>query len=112
MTGGLGLCLAVTVGPLFLILGHLLVQGVGALNWEFFVNLPAPAGELGGGMANGLFGSFLVVGIASLLAVPVGVLAAIYLAEYRSDRLGPAVRFIGELLSGVPSIVVGIFIYQ
>jgi phosphate transport system permease protein len=111
MTGVLGLCLAITVSALFLILGHLIFQGVGALNWDFFVKLPVPMGEPGGGLANALYGSLLLVGLATLFAVPVGVLAAIYLAEYRSDRLGPAVRFIGELLSGVPSIVIGLFSY-
>src|SRR5262249_50442464 len=112
MTGILCLCLVVTVGPLFLILGHLVYVGMGALNWEYFVNLPAPVGEKGGGMANALYGSFLLVGLATLFAVPVGLLAAVYLAEYGSDRLAPAVRFIGELLSGVPSIVIGIFAYN
>src|SRR5262249_43099362 len=91
---------------------HLLFQGIGALNWDFFVNLPTSGDQKGGGLANALYGSFLLVALATLFAVPVGVLAAIYLAEYRSDRLGPAVRFIGELLSGVPSIVVGIFAYS
>jgi phosphate transport system permease protein len=109
--GVLGLCLLITVGPLFLILGHLIYQGVEALNWQFFVNLPAPVGEPGGGMANALYGSLLLVGLATAFAVPIGLLAAIYLAEYRSDRLGPSVRFIGELLGGVPSIVIGIFAY-
>src|SRR5262249_3327991 len=111
MTGTLGLFFTVTVVPLFLILGNLVYRGVGALNWDFFVNLPAPVGESGGGMVNALCGSFLLVGLATLGAVPVGVLAAVYLAEYRSDRLGPAVRFIGELLGGVPSIVIGILSY-
>ena len=111
MTGVLGASLIVTVGPLFLILGHLVYEGVGALNWEFFVHLPAPVGEKGGGMANALYGSFLLVGLATLFAVPIGLLAAVYLAEYHSNRLAPAVRFIGELLSGVPSIVIGIFAY-
>ena len=111
MTGVLGLCLVITVVPLFLILGYLIYRGVGALNWNFFVNLPAPVGQAGGGMANALYGSLMLVGLATLFAVPVGLFAAIYLAEYRSDRLGPAVRFIGELLGGVPSIVIGIFAY-
>lgn len=111
MTGVLCLGLVVTVGPLFLILGQLVYEGIGSLNWAFFVNLPAPVGEKGGGMANALYGSFLLVGLATLFAVPVGLLAAVYLAEYRSDYLAPAVRFIGELLSGVPSIVIGIFAY-
>jgi phosphate transport system permease protein len=111
MTGLLGLALLITVGSLFAILGYLLYHGIGALNWDFFVKLPVPVGEQGGGMANALYGSALLVGLATLFAVPIGVFAAIFLAEYRSTRLGPAVRFIGELLGGVPSIVIGIFGY-
>lgn len=111
MTAALGLCLAITLGFLLFIFGYLLVQGTQALNWAFFVNTPVPVGEPGGGMANALFGSFMLVGLASAFAIPVGILAAVYLAEYRSDRLGPVVRFVGELLTGVPSIVIGIFGY-
>jgi phosphate transport system permease protein len=111
MTVVLGLCLAVTVGFLFLILSYLIVRGAGSLDLAFFTRLPAPVGQTGGGMANALLGSLLMVGMATLFAVPVGLLAAIYLAEYRSDRLGPIVRFIGELLGGVPSIVIGLFAY-
>jgi phosphate transport system permease protein len=112
MTGVLGVSLVSTVGPLFLILGYLVYEGIGALNWDFFVKLPAPVGELGGGMANALYGSGLLIALASLFAVPVGVLTAIYLAEYRTGVFGATVRFIGELLAGVPSIVVGIFAYS
>jgi phosphate transport system permease protein len=112
MTAVLGLCLVVTAGSLFLILGYLLVRGFGALDLAFFTRLPAPVGQKGGGMANALLGSAMLVGLATAFAVPVGLLAAIYLAEYRSDRLGPAVRFVGELLGGVPSIVVGLFAYS
>src|SRR5205823_9465517 len=72
---------------------------------------PAPVGEPGGGMGNALVGAAMLVLLASLFAVPVGILAAIYLAEYRSEIMGPIVRFIGELLAGVPSIVIGIFAY-
>jgi phosphate transport system permease protein len=111
MTGVLTFCLVATVVPLFFILSYLVIHGIQALNWQFFVNLPAPVGQKGGGMANALYGSFLLVGLATLLAVPIGILAAIYLAEFRSERLGPAVRFVGELLGGVPSIVIGIFAY-
>jgi phosphate transport system permease protein len=106
MDGILVVCVAVTVGPLFVILGYLCYNGLQAIDWQFFVNLPAE-----GGMANGLIGSLVLVGLASLFAVPVGVLAAIYLAEKRRGRLVPTVRFIGELLSGVPSIVIGMFVY-
>jgi phosphate transport system permease protein len=109
--GVLGLSLVLTTVPLFLILGYLLYHGGTALNWEFFVKLPAPVGRTGGGMANALYGSLLLVGLATAFSVPIGLLAAIYLSEYRSDRLGPAVRFVGELLGGVPSIVIGIFAY-
>jgi phosphate transport system permease protein len=112
MTGVLGFSFLITVVPLFLILGNLIYQGIGSLTWNFFVNLPAPIGETGGGLANALYGSFLLVALATFFAAPVGILAAIYLAEYRSRRLGPTVRFIGELLSGVPSIVIGIFAYN
>jgi phosphate transport system permease protein len=103
MTGLLGLSLAVSLGPLFLIFGYLLYQGVGSLSWEFFTSLPEA------GMANALVGSGLLVSMASVFAVPVGLLAAIYLAEYRGGGLASAVRFIGELLAGVPSIIIGIF---
>ena len=111
MTAVLGICLGITAGTLLFILAYLVFRGVGALDWNFFTQLPAPVGEPGGGLANAIVGSFALVGLASLFAVPLGILAAVYLAEYRSDRLGPVVRFIGELLSGVPSIVIGIFAY-
>jgi phosphate transport system permease protein len=109
MTGVLMGCVALTVGPLFFILGYLVYKGVDSLDWAFFTQLPI---DEPGGMANALYGSATMVGLASLLAVPVGLLAAVYLAEYRNGRLAHAVRFIGELLGGVPSIVMGIFGYS
>jgi len=111
MTVVLGACLLLTVGPLFFILGHLLYMGVGSLDWAFFTEIHVPVGEKGGGMAHALYGSTILVGLATMMAVPVGLLAAIYLAEYRNGKLAYAVRFIGELLGGVPSIVMGIFAY-
>jgi phosphate transport system permease protein len=111
MTLVLGLCLMTTLVPLFLILGYLVWLGSASLSWDFFVNLPAAPGEAGGGMANALAGSAIIVGMATAIAVPIGLLAAIYLAEYRDRWLAPAVRFVGELLGGVPSIVIGIFAY-
>jgi phosphate transport system permease protein len=111
MTGVLGLSLFVTIVPLFLILSYLVYEGVGSLNWDFFVRLPKPPGETGGGLANALVGSAMLVGIATIGAVPLGILAAIFLAEYRPSRLIPAVRFIGELLNGVPSIIIGTVAY-
>jgi phosphate transport system permease protein len=109
--GVLGLCLMITTVPLFLILGYLLYQGATALNWDFFVKLPAPVGELGGGMANGIYGSCLMIGVATAFSLAIGLPTAIYLAEYRSGRLGATVRFIAEMLGSVPSIVIGIFGY-
>jgi phosphate transport system permease protein len=113
MTGVLALCLAVTCGPLFLILGYITVQGIGALDLAFFTSLPRPQGDPAGagGLINGLVGSLIIVGLASLFALPLGLLAAIFLAEYRTSRVTSAVRFFGELLGGVPSIVIGTFVY-
>jgi phosphate transport system permease protein len=110
--GVLGLCLAVTCVPLFLILGYITYRGAGGVNLAFFTQLPTQQGDpRHGGLANALVGSGMLVGLATLFAVPVGLLAAIFLAEYRANRLAPAVRFVGELLAGVPSIVVGTFVY-
>jgi phosphate transport system permease protein len=109
--GVLGACLVLTCVPLFLIVGYITVRGIGALNWDFFTHVPVPQTDTGGGLANALAGSGMLVGLATLFAVPAGLLAAIYLAEFRQTRVGSAVRFFGELLNGVPSIVVGIFVY-
>jgi phosphate transport system permease protein len=113
MTGVLGLCLAITCGPLFLIFGYITVRGLGALDVNFFANLPRPQGAEAemGGLANGLAGSAILVGLAALFALPIGLLAAIFLAEYRTSKVAPVVRFFGELLGGVPSIVIGVFVY-
>lgn len=108
MTGVLGLCLATTVGPLFLILGYIAFRGVRSLNLAFFTNLPI---DIPPGLGNALVGTGMLVGLATLFAVPLGILAAIYLNEYRTSRLAPIVRFVGELLGGVPSIIIGIFGY-
>jgi phosphate transport system permease protein len=111
MTGVLGLCLVLTLVPLFLILFFLLFKGASALDWDFFTKLPTPVGQPGGGIANGMYGSALMVGLATVFSVPVGLLAAIYLSEYRGGRFGQTVRFVGEMLGSVPSIVMGIFGY-
>ncbi|HYT90103.1 MAG TPA: phosphate ABC transporter permease subunit PstC, partial [Gemmataceae bacterium] len=106
MLGVLGLCALLTIVPLFQILYDLVRHGIGSINWNFFSQT-----TLNGGMANALLGSAILVGLASLFAVPVGLLAAIYLAENRNSRVGSVIRFIGELLGGVPSVVIGIYIY-
>src|SRR5439155_7621825 len=111
MTVVLGAALAVTLAPLFLILGMILVRGLPGLSWSFFTDLPAPPGRPGGGLAHALVGSGMIVGLATAGAVPLGILAAIFLAEYRTSRLVAPVRFIGEMLGGVPSVIIGIFAY-
>src|SRR5262249_40781840 len=108
MTGVLSLALLTTLGPLFLILGYISVRGVTALDWDFFTHLP---NDTPSGLAHAIYGSAILVALSTVMAVPIGLFAAIYLAEYRSRFLGPSVRFIGELLGGVPSIVIGIFAY-
>jgi phosphate transport system permease protein len=98
--------------PLMLILWHLLKQGATSVNWDFFTKIPKPAGEEGGGMANGIVGTGMVVLIASVLGLPVGIGAGLYLAEQRGAKLATAVRFLSDVLNGLPSIVLGIFAWQ
>jgi phosphate transport system permease protein len=109
--GACGLSILIALVPLALILFFVLSQGFQALNWEFFTRLPRPVGESGGGMANSIVGTLLLVGLASLMAVPVGVVSGIYLSEYPGTRLTSAVRFAADTLNGVPSIVIGVFAY-
>ncbi len=97
--------------PLLLIFGFLVYQGASALNVDFFTRLPKPVGEPGGGMANAIVGSLILVGLAACLGLPLGILGGVYLAESR-DRRGPwLIRFTADVLNGVPSIVIGIFAY-
>jgi phosphate transport system permease protein len=106
-----GLCTVVAVGLLFFILGYLLVEGGASLSWSFFTQLPAPVGETGGGMANALVGSAKVLFLATLIGAPIGFMAGIYLSEYASAAYASVIRFVTDLLNGVPSIVIGIFAY-
>jgi len=109
---GLMLASAVLViSPLLLIWGFLLYQGASAINLDFFVHLPKPVGEVGGGVANAIVGSMIMIGLASCLGLPIGILGGMYLAESRDARLPWVVRFIADVLNGVPSIVFGIFAY-
>ncbi len=98
--------------PLVLILWHLLRQGASTVTMDFFTSMPKPVGETGGGMANAIVGSLLVVGLASAIGLPIGVGAGLYLAESRGTRLATIVRFLSDVLNGLPSIVVGIFAWQ
>jgi len=107
-----GLAVLLVLAPLLAIFGYLLYRGFGALNLAFLTQLPKPVGETGGGMANAIVGSGLILLIASALGVPVGVGAGIYLAEYGRGRLATLVRFTADVLNGVPSIVVGIVAYS
>jgi phosphate transport system permease protein len=106
-----GLCALVTVSALFLILGCLAWKGASSIHWSFFTNLPAPVGETGGGIANAIVGSGKLLMLAALVGIPVGLLGAVYLAEFASSTSAFFVRYATDLLNGVPSIVIGIFAY-
>src|SRR5258705_1160045 len=97
--------------PLAFILFFVVTQGIRAVNLDFFTQMPKPVGEPGGGMANAILGTLVLIGLAALAAVPVGVVAGVYLSEYRRTALASAVRFSADVLNGVPSIVIGIFAY-
>ncbi len=98
--------------PLALILIYLLQRGIGALEWGFLFHNPRPVGEPGGGFANAIVGTLVLLALASVFAIPIGVIAGLYVAEYRGTRFATAVRFAADALNGVPSIVVGIFAYS
>ncbi len=103
---------AIAVVPLLVILAYLLKQGATALSPAFFTNMPKPVGEVGGGMANAILGTLMLIGIASVVGLPVGIGAGLYLAERRGTRLASLVRFLADVLNGLPSIVMGIFAWE
>lgn len=103
-------CTALAVIPLTWIIIYVVVKGLGAWDANFFTALPQSFGD-GGGVRNGIVGTFVVVGLATLIGVPVGVMAGIYLAEYGDNRLGYVIRFMADTMTGIPSIVVGLFAY-
>jgi phosphate transport system permease protein len=111
MFGLTGLCAVLSVGTLFFILGYLVYHGGASLSWSFFTNLPAPVGEVGGGMANAIVGSGKVLLLATLIGIPIGFLGGVYLSEYSQRTVAFVIRYTTDLLNGVPSIVVGIVIY-
>jgi phosphate transport system permease protein len=111
MLSGTGLCTLFIAGVLLFILGYLFVNGARNLNLAFFTELPKPVGEIGGGMANAVIGSAKILGIATVIGVPIGFLGGVYLAEYGNRGFAFVVRYVTDLLNGVPSIVVGIFAY-
>ena len=106
-----GVCTVLAVSVLLFILGYLFIEGGRSLNWAFLTKLPVPVGATGGGMANAIVGSGKVLLLATLTGVPIGFLAGVYLAEYGGAAFSSLVRFVTDLLNGVPSIVIGIFAY-
>ena len=106
-----GVCTVLVVSVLFFILGYLLIHGAASLNWNFFTKLPKPSGETGGGMANAIVGSGKVLLLASLIGVPTGFLTGVFLAEYSGKTFAFLIRYVVDLLNGVPSIVIGIVAY-
>jgi phosphate transport system permease protein len=103
---------ALAIVPLVAILGYLLKEGAGALSLDFFTSMPKPVGEAGGGMANAILGTLLLIGIASSVGLPIGIGAGLYLAERGGTRLANVVRFLADVLNGLPSIVMGIFAWE
>jgi phosphate transport system permease protein len=112
MTGVAVLTVILVLLPLFAIFAYLVYRGIGSINWAFLTQTPKPVGEAGGGMANAIVGSVFILALASVLGVPLGVGAGVYLAEYGRNRLGDAIRFTADVLNGVPSIVIGIVAYS
>ena len=100
-----------SVAPLFAILGYIIKEGFTKVNWDFLINLPKPVGESGGGIANALIGSMIIVGVAAIIAIPVGILSGIYLSENKTSKLSYWSRLSTDILQGVPSIVIGIVVY-
>src|SRR5438045_1353417 len=99
------------IAPLGLVFYHLLMSGISSINLDFFAHLPKPVGEAGGGMANAIIGSGVLLALAAAMGVPVGVLGGVYLAEYGTARSNALLRFIADVLNGVPSIIWGMVVY-
>jgi phosphate transport system permease protein len=106
-----GLSVVLALIPLAFVLFYVVGQGITSLNWAFVTAMPKPVGETGGGMANSIVGSLIVVGIGGMFAIPIGIVSGIYAAEYAGTRLASATRFAADTLNGVPSIVIGVFAY-
>jgi phosphate transport system permease protein len=111
MEGLAALSAVVTLLPLAFILAFLAYQGIASINWDLFTQMPAPVGEPSGGMANGIMGTLILIGLASFIGVPVGVASGVYVVENGHTRLAWTARFLADVLNGVPSIVIGIYAY-
>jgi len=105
------LSVIIALVPLGFILFFVVTRGIGALNWDFFTQLPKPVGEQGGGMANAIVGTLMLSGLGAVLAIPVGIVSGVYMSEYAGTKFAGAVRFAADTLNGVPSIVIGVFVY-
>jgi phosphate transport system permease protein len=112
MTGLVALLSFLAVLALVLILADLVVKGASSLDWNFFTKNPVPAGQTGGGVANAIVGTAIIVGLAGLIGLPIGIGTGLFLAEYGSGRMGWTVRFLADVMNGTPSIVVGIFAWS
>ena len=99
------------ISPLGLVFFHLLVNGAGSVNWDFFTKLPTPVGAVGGGMANAIVGTLDLLALAGVIGIPIGVLGGVYLAEYGSARINSILRFLADVLNGIPSITWGVVVY-
>ena len=99
------------ITPLGLVFFHLVINGASSVNWDFFTKLPAPVGAVGGGMVNAIVGSLELLALAGVIGIPIGVLGGVYLAEYGSARLNSVLRFLADVLNGVPSITWGVVVY-
>ena len=106
-----GLSALIAIVPLVLIFYYTLSLGLSAVNWDFFTKLPKPVGETGGGLANAIVGTLILVGLGSCISLPVGIMAGIYLSEFGNNPFGMSVRFLTDVLNGVPSIVTGVVAY-
>jgi phosphate transport system permease protein len=104
-------CAALGAAALLAILGYVVVQGIGVINWTFLTQLPTPVGVPGGGVGNGILGTLIIIGIATAMALPIGLLTGIYLALFGRGSIPEALRFLSDVLSGVPSIAIGLFAY-
>jgi phosphate transport system permease protein len=103
-------CTVTAVGLLLIIIGYIAIQGIGSLNLSFLVESPKPVGE-GGGIGNAILGSLVLLAVSSAIGLPFGIAVGIYLAEFGSGRFGSLVRFFADTLTGIPSIVTGVFVY-
>lgn len=111
MCGAAFLCAFLTLVPLSSIFGYVFAKGIASINLDFFINLPKPVGEAGGGMSNAIVGTLILIGLSCLWAIPLGIIGGIFLSEFGNNKLGTTVRFTADVLNGVPSIVIGIFAY-